>query len=365
MGGNGSIDFEEWVNFMIFTREETFAAEKAEEEYIVREVKLRATQLFKEIFKGELSAGSFVKNFTGNDQFVKSVVTIMNIPKEELKSLKEEDLMDFFKFIDVDASGTVSYDEFVDAVVKFRLAQCKEERAKNLKSNRRKKMEIKEPPGLKPLPELEEQRMADKYLELSPSDDLDVKDLPKLLRELGLLIADDTVKSYLHKCFPGRDFSGGLKLIACTIVYKYALTAQPLQVLPLQKSASEARLTCKDARSQESTLRSLFASHAGDSKSISLEKFNDVLADIGLSEGVTFRPPEFLDVYKSKRTKSGAIDFREAVELCNAAVADQRTKALGLGLLRSNSAAELPRLKPSKPKRLDWTNRGRAVLVSR
>jgi len=286
----------------------------------------------------------------------------MNIPKEEITSLSDEDLVEFFQVIDVDASGSVSYDEFVDAVVKFRISQKKEEREANLKSPKRMAMEWKEPPGLKPLPESEEARLGDKYIELSPTDDLDVAHLPMLLRELGLLIDDDTVKSYLLKCFPDKDFSGGLKLKACTIVYKYALTVQPLIVLPLQKSASGARLTAADSRSQESTLRALFSSHAGDSKAISLDKFESMLAEIGLSEGTTFRPPEFLDLYKSKRTKKGALDFREAVELCNAAVADQQKKAAGLGLRRSNSAAEFPRLKPSRPKRLDWTSRGRAVL---
>ena len=74
---------------------------------------------------------------------------------------------------------------------------------------------------------------------------------------MGLLIDDETVNGYLLACFAGKDFSGGLKLKACTIVYKYALTKQPLRVLPLQRSASDTRLTAADARSQESTLRAL------------------------------------------------------------------------------------------------------------
>ena len=42
--------------------------------------------------------------------------------------------------------------------------------------------------------------------------------LPDLLREMGLLIDDETVNGYLLACFAGKDFSGGLKLKACTIV---------------------------------------------------------------------------------------------------------------------------------------------------
>merc|ERR1719271_1726350 len=328
-------------------RQHTFAMEKMEEEEITSEVKLRATQVFKEMFKGELGTEAFIANFKGNANFIKSVASAMNIPPSEINDLSEEDLLGFFQHIDVDASGSVSYDEFVGAVVMFRLDKMKEERVDKLKSKKMKALEIKEPPGLKPLPPSELERLQAKYSELSPTDDLDVAKLPMMLQELGLLIDDDTVKSYLLKCFPGSDFSGGLKLKPCTIIYKYALTVQPLIVLPLQKSASEARLTAADARSQESTLRALFSSHAGDSKAVSLEKFNGVLSDIGLSEGKTFRQTEFLDLYKSKRTTKGAIDFREAVELCNAAVFEQRTKAVGLGLQRSSSAAELPRLKPS------------------
>ena len=39
-------------------------------------------------------------------------------------------------------------------------------------------------------------------------------------------------------------------------------------------------------------------------------------------EGVTFQPPEFLDTYKKQRKKTGPVDFRETVQLCNAAVED-------------------------------------------
>ena len=160
--------------------------------------------------------------------------------------------------IGVDASGSVSYHEFVDAVVKFRINQKKEEREANLKSKgKMKQLKWDEPEGLKPLPESEERRLGEKYLELSPLDDLDVAHLPDLLREMGLLIDDETVNGYLLACFAGKDFSGGLKLKACTIVYKYALTKQPLRVLPLQRSASDTRVTAADARSQESTLRAL------------------------------------------------------------------------------------------------------------
>jgi hypothetical protein len=84
-----------------------------------------------------------------------------------------------------------------------------------------------------------------------------------------------------------------------------------------------------------------------------------------LIEGATFQPPEFLDTYKKQRKKTGPVDFRETVQLCNAAVEEQRKKALGLGLQRSSSATELPKLKPSRPKRLDWTSRGKAVLARR
>ena len=48
-------------------------------------------------------------------------------------------------------------------------------------------------------------------------------------------------------------------------------------------------------------------------------------------EGATFQPPEFLDTYKKQRKKTGAVDFRETVQLCNAAVEEQRKKALGRG----------------------------------
>jgi Ca2+-binding EF-hand superfamily protein len=368
--GNGSIDFDEWTTAMMNIRQQTFEMEKMEEEDIIREVKLRSTQVFKEIFVGELAKDKFVENFKSNEPFIRSVATTLNIPKSEISTLGEDDLVEFFKVIDVDASGSVSYHEFVDAVVKFRINQKIEQRKADLKS-KGKMMQLKwdEPEGLKPLPESEEIRLGEKYLELSPLDDLDVAHLPDLLREMGLLIDDETVNGYLLACFAGKDFSGGLKLKACTIVYKYALTKQPLRVLPLQRSASDTRLTAADARSQESTLRGLFSSraapNAGGQHSVGFDDIDKLLKDIGLIEGATFQPPEFLDTYKRQRKKTGAVDFSETVQLCNAAVEEQRKKALGLGLQRSSSATELPKLKPSRPKRLDWTSRGKAVLARR
>merc|ERR1719281_1739542 len=113
--GNGTIEFDEWVNAMVSIRQQTFAMEKEEEEDITREVRFRATQAFKDIFKDELGTKAFIENFKKNDSFISSVASALNIPKEEISTLAEEELMDFFKNIDVDASGSVSYDEFVDA----------------------------------------------------------------------------------------------------------------------------------------------------------------------------------------------------------------------------------------------------------
>ena len=92
--------------------------------------------MFKEIFVGELAKDKFVENFKNNEPFIRSVATTLNIPKSEISTLSEDDLVEFFKVIDVDASGSVSYHEFVDAVVKFRINQKKEERKAELKLRR-------------------------------------------------------------------------------------------------------------------------------------------------------------------------------------------------------------------------------------
>merc|ERR1719247_910497 len=136
---SGTVSFNEWVNFMVKVRKDIYKEEKAEEKMMVAEMEaeaaeeeekeavldeayMEAADAFDDAdfgYEGELSLDQFMEAMK-DPSVIEKISQATKISREDLYSQSEESLMDFFRAIDTDFSGTVSFNEWVNALVKIR-----------------------------------------------------------------------------------------------------------------------------------------------------------------------------------------------------------------------------------------------------
>eukprot|EP00928_Gymnodinium_smaydae_P053873 TRINITY_DN37774_c0_g1_i1.p1 TRINITY_DN37774_c0_g1~~TRINITY_DN37774_c0_g1_i1.p1 ORF type:complete len:965 (-),score=262.41 TRINITY_DN37774_c0_g1_i1:122-3016(-) len=71
----------------------------------------------------ELSIPDFIKAFRKNERLIKKVAVTTGIEQDSLTKLDDESLKKWFVDMDADQNGMLSFDEFVDGIVKIREAQ--------------------------------------------------------------------------------------------------------------------------------------------------------------------------------------------------------------------------------------------------
>eukprot|EP00931_Biecheleriopsis_adriatica_P039713 TRINITY_DN226_c0_g2_i1.p1 TRINITY_DN226_c0_g2~~TRINITY_DN226_c0_g2_i1.p1 ORF type:complete len:1084 (+),score=360.82 TRINITY_DN226_c0_g2_i1:87-3338(+) len=135
---SGTISFDEFVKGLVEIRQNRkYEAEQqaALDETIIFEQAIQdASQAFEEVdsaYKGELDLKTFT-NAMRDPNLVEKVAMATKLPLEYFKSLSDEDIKTLFEGVDEDQNGTVSFEEWVSALVRTRLqtyAQEKEEQA--------------------------------------------------------------------------------------------------------------------------------------------------------------------------------------------------------------------------------------------
>eukprot|EP00440_Ansanella_granifera_P003519 gb/GFBE01003818.1/.p1 GENE.gb/GFBE01003818.1/~~gb/GFBE01003818.1/.p1 ORF type:complete len:1032 (+),score=325.18 gb/GFBE01003818.1/:1-3096(+) len=123
---SGTISFDEFVKGIISIREQSMVAEaeaeQAEEEEVLDQAFVDACEAFQDAnfqYQGELDLVTFTEAL--QDPFiVEKVVMATHLPSSFFESLTQASLQELFQQIDTDASGTVSFMEWVTALVKIR-----------------------------------------------------------------------------------------------------------------------------------------------------------------------------------------------------------------------------------------------------
>merc|ERR1719281_1838006 len=98
------------------------AAEAEEKEQALDDAFMDAAEAFDDAdfgYEGELSLDQFMEAMK-DPSVIEKISQATKISREDLYSQSEESLMDFFQAIDTDFSGTVSFNEWVNALVKIR-----------------------------------------------------------------------------------------------------------------------------------------------------------------------------------------------------------------------------------------------------
>lgn len=72
---------------------------------------------------GQLTCESFKETFKSNTVFVRKMALAADIPSQDLAALSDEELEGLFGMLDADGSGGMSFDEFVDGLVQFRVSR--------------------------------------------------------------------------------------------------------------------------------------------------------------------------------------------------------------------------------------------------
>jgi len=135
---SGTIDFSEWMQALVAMRETTLAEEKemtaaaaAEEEADLQDAVAKVAAAFADSSltpDGELTMAEFLKCL-GEDKIVSKVAEATKMPKSALLGLTEFQLASLFHHIDTDQSGSVSFQEWVVALINIRDAQKENLRA--------------------------------------------------------------------------------------------------------------------------------------------------------------------------------------------------------------------------------------------
>lgn len=135
--GNGTISMEEWMISLVETRQETYAAEKQEQEEVLEAVKEEVEEALEAVKKdaeeamedadedwsGEFEPAEFIRAFREHPRFLKKISHATGVAVEDFESLTDEDLADLFASLDLDSNGTVSFEEFIKGLAEIRLAK--------------------------------------------------------------------------------------------------------------------------------------------------------------------------------------------------------------------------------------------------
>jgi Ca2+-binding EF-hand superfamily protein len=129
--GNGTLDFEEWVTYLVQVRINTYEEQK-EEERIEKEIENQLMDAAEDIFEdadedwsGEFEFEEFVKAFRANPKFLRKVAAACDIPFEALEALGDMEISQLFDEFDTDKSGAISFEEFVKGLAKIRFIREK------------------------------------------------------------------------------------------------------------------------------------------------------------------------------------------------------------------------------------------------
>merc|ERR1719310_2769497 len=105
-------------------------AEEEEKEAALDDAYVEAADAFDDAdfgYEGELSLDQFMEAMK-DPSVIEKISHATHIPTEELYNQSEAELMEFFRQIDTDFSGTVSFHEWVSALVKIREATYEQEK---------------------------------------------------------------------------------------------------------------------------------------------------------------------------------------------------------------------------------------------
>mmetsp|Transcript_3383 Transcript_3383/g.7968 ORF Transcript_3383/g.7968 Transcript_3383/m.7968 type:complete len:801 (-) Transcript_3383:80-2482(-) len=122
---SGTVSFNEWVEALVNTRQEVYSKAKLEQEQAMEAViqdAMAAMDEVQEDWSSELHLDRFISAFQTNDAFLRKVSHATGISMHEYRHLQARDLQDLFAALDMDLSGTVSFDEFVQGLAAIRLA---------------------------------------------------------------------------------------------------------------------------------------------------------------------------------------------------------------------------------------------------
>lgn len=121
---SGTISFTEWISALMRVKQATYAEEKAikkQETEAVTKLAEEAMDEGDDDFSGEFDLREFVTSFRCNPRFVRKVATATGWTVDRIKSFSQDDVVELFRYMDIDDSGTVSFDEFVRGLVEFRI----------------------------------------------------------------------------------------------------------------------------------------------------------------------------------------------------------------------------------------------------
>eukprot|EP00931_Biecheleriopsis_adriatica_P098961 TRINITY_DN7317_c0_g1_i1.p1 TRINITY_DN7317_c0_g1~~TRINITY_DN7317_c0_g1_i1.p1 ORF type:complete len:833 (+),score=294.68 TRINITY_DN7317_c0_g1_i1:120-2501(+) len=131
---SGTVSFEEFVKGLVKIRLERQVEKKeqedAEEEAAMDEAVLDAVDAFQDAdfgFNGELDLQQFMEAMS-QPHIVEKVASATHISPAWFAALDVNQLVDMFKDIDTDSSGTVSFNEWVTALIKARQTTYQEEK---------------------------------------------------------------------------------------------------------------------------------------------------------------------------------------------------------------------------------------------
>jgi len=126
--GGGTVSMQEWVQALVRIRQAIYVEEKAQEAEAKEEVAKFAEEIFEEgdeDWSGEFEQQEFIDAFSNNPRFLLKVALATGMDVDDLQAMDEDALQALFQAIDADASGKISFEEFIAGLVRIRLAVSK------------------------------------------------------------------------------------------------------------------------------------------------------------------------------------------------------------------------------------------------
>merc|ERR1719502_2125318 len=103
---------------------EVDAETAAEQQAAAMDAEIKAAEAFDQAdsqWLGELEFGAFISAFRSDPSFVRKVAKAADLPVDLLKRMGDDQLEAFFDELDTDYSGTISFDEFIDGLIRIRM----------------------------------------------------------------------------------------------------------------------------------------------------------------------------------------------------------------------------------------------------
>lgn len=344
---SGAISFEEWVRALVDARFATYQQEKVEQQEAEFAAQL-AVEAFEDAdddWSGKLDIEKFTHAFKFNSSFLSKVSEATGVDVRDLAEFQTVDIEDLFQKLDVDFSGTVSFQEFVSGLMQARLAIHGAGSQSEVPQDANR---YQLPEWILQLPPLHdaEKTLIDEALVKLKRRGITIErkpcDLSQLVQELYLWAPEEMAKAVIEEAFPGRDLARDFnEPDDWYVLYQAVLSRQPVWTKPLTKSAQTTEpLTARDIQSHESSMRRAYDKFAGNSRGMDADDLGDFFVQAGLLDK-DMDLPRILSDFTRKR-KPGCISFPEVVELCNDVIS---------GMLRNSSNDNFAGLLRVHPKR--------------